>query len=461
MGVVRGAGSLWRTLARALGLSVAVAIGMVLLLALALLVINRHDQPLRPEVAQFMAVSEVPDGADEDLFLGLIGLHFGASAAELSEVGRQRLEEYRNGFPSYSPPKTGLASGIGCGSAWLGARASCLAYVSAHRDELLGLLRQHRKLLDSYLALRQFDSYSYRLGTDLSAPIAPWASVLDAKRLHHAEIALIARDEPATATAALLADIEFWRRVLALDSLTLIDKNIAISSILADLWLVRGLTAAGLWDESSVNGSGLASRPMTAAERPLDSVLAYELQFLASATDELMLLEDWETPEPSWYTQAVGPILQRYFLALYQPNDSLNRAQRFYEALSGITKGPCRYLEAEVARTSREYWGLDWSDAYNPTGQMLLSIGQSALVRYPLRLCDLEGFLAITDLQREILRGGLQPSDVAALLEAEEFRFRDPYRAQSLSWDPEARTVTLSVSDSRLESFMPWSMQFQ
>ena len=398
------------------------------------LVVNAFDEDLEPgALAIIHAQPKIKP--EKNAYFYLIGLsapqgrepsEFGQQCmARLSEISkspeatRQWLTSSDRDCARYEDTLRRKGSTIACEQ-----QEFCLAHYQKHNATIKRLAEIHKTSLQRYTHLLTMDEYeeipyvNYLAATfplDLTSEL--YAAVSASKLLEGDIEAFIRR------TAA---EAKFYRMVLRGDSSFL-------SKLLA---LVGANRAARLASDAVSANPSLAkeyyeillsiSRPLTAAERSMGSVLRGDIKLastLAYGADEM---------DSSLHDKFLSRFIFKY-------KATINFKYRDLQGWRELSQLPTeKYLAAEKAALAKLTgpWRENYVHMiYNPMGKLLAGLNGVNYGDFPRRMIDSDGRLRLVSLQIQIAAQKIPEVEIPAFLQNADPRFRDPYTGLPMQWD--------------------------
>ena len=398
------------------------------------------DEELNPQAETWLQASHRTVPAVDNGYFNVMGL-FAADSDDAHAVGRARVQAYelsRSQYPGNAEPKyvdyanaKRLDLGTELDSLCKVEKRACLNRFAEQTDTIYALAQRHETLLERYLALRQFGSFSTSATASLYEPMLPAKMLSSLQRLHNASLALeFAQGSRLRAVEELAADIRFQRHLLAqADSVVL--KILSVEMLARDLHLFSEFLDSVEFVHRYLPNLEAELADLTATERSLSEGIHREFRAMAqllliAPTSESIGLD---VNVPNWM---IG--------MLYKPNATLNRVWLDFSALHSLAERPISQLkqhwdDAPPAKsTTIEY-------ALNPIGSVLSEVSAPNLQPYIAQLADAAGLLRLVRLKREIHVQGVKAQDIRAFLEAHAATLGDLYEGKPIQWNPQRRTI--------------------
>ncbi len=454
----------------ALGLSVAAFIGLNLL----------WRPGLNPAVTAALVEPPSRVAKSDNLYLAILALETSGTDA-LHERGAAILAAYLD--PPLSVPWHGSfaeAAGLEPKPLRLGAEEicslrsdqrtpDCLARSVAQRAALERALQQARFSLARYRALWDYPDFQNLVPMTLWAPLPPYQTMLEAKRLLHGEIALrLAAGEVTGSLQMLLRDTQMWRRILGSPELRLIDKMVA-NNALTGSWLLASEIIRQL--ELSPGDLELMARvlaPLSTTERDMAQAIATEFR-LGAQQLELLEADPWKGLSGArgpGVLAKVSDALGEFGGIVYNRNASINALFEQFEDANQRNSQPCaqvqaRWLAGHVSTQTpaqkllpRLPLGLNPAELwYNPVGNFIVNLAKPDYSEFALRMCNTLGLNRVVSMQLRLRREGVARGHIAsAVREAELW---DPIADKPLKYDPQAHTLTFTPAGSQASLPLP------
>lgn len=434
--------------------------GVVVLVAVYLtaLAINREDRPPSSEALEMAAsLDAMPEVADEDnAYVYMLG--FAAPRdADPRRVGGERADWIRRLRTDHGLSRDSDPYSASLGTVWDPEpkdffrecphdtrQRECFAMLRDAGAELGAWLAEQDWVLERYETLLSYPRWREIRTLDHRSPYPSFSNVSLARRAWFLEAWSRANRGDAPGVREVLGDeLEFWRLVLA-ESHSLLMKMIAASHI-KDHFERSNLILKRLPAERVARAVPASWRkPLSAAERSLRRVLAFELRFarnhlesLGSTTEHHSGWVDIE-PEPPSFMQRLDNSSAGAFI---QTQDFLNKRARAHSLIADAVEEPYERIPAALERAAsaqaRETGHNAWHEGlYNFVGDILREMDAGAYEDYAPRVSDIEGVRRAALLAAELRSRGIAPSGVEAELANAELT--NPYTGEPFTWDAES-----------------------
>ena len=440
-------------------------VGIVLFPVLAWLGYNYFDRPLLPAAQALldMPAQKLPDA--ENLFLAMLALPVagdespherGAAALAAYDAARARGPAPKTYGEALNRPVAAFDEGAVrlCSAGNQEGAYACMRDSVAQRAAIEQLFVKYWPLAQRYEGLGQYPRYSDPTVPTTDAPVANATAFL-LSRLELSALALAAADGAGDAAAVGLASsATIWRRMLAAQDISLIDKLMAMRSLAAHTLLASEflrslpLSAPGI---SAIEGM---LTPLTEPERSLAGPLGKEFRMQAASWAALL------DPEGEAAQQDFAEQPSWWFRMLAKRNASINLSYGELERVLAVEQRGCVAVNAAVQvalqRPAPGAADLPWhAYFYNPMGHVLHTTmgGGDLYLQYLGRQCNLLALQGMVGLQLELRRAGLSPEATAAAVESSHFR--DPNTGKAYAYDPVARTLSFTFVGKQKEFLSP------
>lgn len=309
-----------------------------------------------------------------------------------------------------------------------------LPYVAAHRTEIAALCHDNEELLKRYEALRTYPRYIEPVNYGFFTPIPSFGPLRNAQKLKLCQLAVIAdQGDMAKALAGLREDIEFWR-FLSRSSTTLISKLISFANLNNDLRYAAELGASRQLKASEMRMVEEILRPFAVDEASLVASLRGEARY-GQCGMELLYKQGLK----SWHPSNV----------LFKSNATQNRMYADYQEFVHLAELPpqefAQKMKKQKADKTVRRIGLPF--LYNPAGEFLASIGQSApgIQKYIEKGHNMEGLRRLACLKVMARRENIPPEQMQQFLAAHVRDLGNPYTGGAMTWD--AKSGSISFKD--------------
>lgn len=441
----------------------AYTLAVLVALAVALSLINLHDRKLDPPAADAMLQTPttvadqanamfamvgpgIPDGEDPQTF-----------GQRYVEAINQRMLAIDEGKPydqselqamdqrNQSVPWAGETKDL-CGKDGKD-RVDCLHDYVAHRGEIQKLARDNKLRLARYRALYRYPGYADRMLNRVATAYPDMQGPEHETVL--GQLAIAAADgNPDAAAQDLVADTQFWRRVLA-GADTIITKSIAAGHLTNNYALASEIAARYKSRPSLTAGLAPMTTALTPREKDWSVAINGEFQRQAFLYGQVV-------NEPiHWnirgWRDAFANLAAK---ALLKPDDSINRSFRYFDTLQPLNTVPAHKLIDETKALHHDF--LNTVDiirldlAYNPFGKILL--GRSAtspetMARYIARTHNLDGAVRLLSLQLEIYARKPPLKDIDAFAAKASGTLYQPFDYAPMRWNAERRELSFQGID--------------
>jgi len=303
--------------------------------------------------------------------------------------------------------------------------AGMLPYAVAHRDEMAVLRNDNKELLRRYESLRTYPRYNEPLDYGFFTPMPGFLSLRNAQKIKLLQLAEVAGQGDMTrALAGLREDMEFWRLV-SRNSSTLISKLITFATLGSDLRFAAELGASHRLNARELQTVQEILRPFAADEATLAGTLRGEARY-GQRGMELA------------YRQGMKPWNPSNFLL--KSNATRNRMFDDYQEFIRLAELPPQEFAQKMKKqgadkTAVRRIGLPL--LYNPAGEFLASIGQSApgIQNYIVKGHNLEGLRRLACLKILVRREKIPPERMQQFLATHAQDLGNPYTGGAMTWD--------------------------
>jgi len=307
-----------------------------------------------------------------------------------------------------------------------------LPYATTHGSEIAVLSHDNEELLQRYETLRTYPRYNEPLDHGFFTPIPRFSPLRNAQKVKLLHLAVSASQGGTTgALAGLREDAEFWRFV-SRNSSTLISKLISFSSLTSDLRFAAELGASCRLNASEMQMVQEILRPFAADEASLAAALRGEARY-AQRGMELTCRQQLKSWNPS--------------NLLFKPNATQNRMYADYQEFIRLAELPSREFaqkrkkqEAEKTATRR----IGFPFLYNPAGELLASIGQSAagMQNYIEKGHNLEGLRRLACLKVLAYKEHVLPERMPQFLASHMRDLGNPFTGEAMTWDAKKGSIS-------------------
>lgn len=427
-----------------LKLTILYLFGFAALLLVFTVVINLSvfDEELLPEVEAIKNIKAEPYD-ENNAYPALIAIN-GPSGKTLKDTSNE-VREFLNykikttGIDYLSHEEMDSLIGKNHDKSWQNSYDSCNSRTNKncmeklHADLLELPINDERLIaqLARYEAFIQYQDFKESTQLDLTAPIGPYAPLINIKRLFLADSYINHSSE--IYIGRVLQDMRFWRMVLSKGHL-LITEMIAIATLSDDINSLSEAIKQGALDSEQLNKLQGLITVLSKDETNFRRVFEFEFKF------GLHLLDEAEQ------TDNLGSAFDRLF---YQPNATHNLNYNFN------TK-PMKKMAALNAYefynyTASEQFQQDfkspvgWSPTilYNPLGKFLMTVAMPAYKDYIGRMHDLNGLFYLLKLQIEIALN----QDKAVKQVIANSKYTNPFTLEPMSYNSESHSIGFDCVD--------------
>jgi Tfp pilus assembly protein PilP len=416
-------------------------IGILLLVVpLLWLVLAQIDVPLNPQVKSWQQPEPEEVPPEQNAYYAIIGFYAAEPSADINQVGQNMLAQYLQRlrvepnleeFKYSQGRRTAGAPADLCDP----VKAPCMRTTAHEPDRVAELERQNAILLQRYYSLYRYTHYRETAPAHYSGPLPK--SVTPLHNLVLAKIAqTAAQGQRKEALEALARDTGFWRMVLH-EGNRLLGKAIATRTLLENEHLLSEMLASA--ESAEEDGAVLESmlRPLDRQDNDLEPAIRYEYRIFASG---------WTTQFSAGLTEGLkkrSPVVRGAVRLLasagLRPHQTTNLLWQQYEQLTQLDLASwTNESPPSGARKRRHFGDSPWDFVYNPIGKYFVyevPPDVPAFSRYRARLDDLEGFIRLVTLQRQIKKDRINAEAIPALLAASDVSLRDPYTGEPMHWD--------------------------
>ena len=430
-------------------------IAALIAVALLIVVINVPDERLDPKAAA--ALHEVPStlAVDENAEFAMYGTgvakgqdphEFGVRYVALNNQWMRAMDEGRqvnqDELQTMEQQKEALP--------WIGnardlcgkSRTDCLRDYVRHRQQIEKLVRDNRLRLARYHALYRYQGFS---DTMLHRIVATYPDMNGAEHetvLGQIALQAVSRN-PDGALRNLVADTQFWRRVLA-GSATVLTKSVAAGLLERNYALASQIAALDKGRASLASRIAPMTAPLTPEERDWTAVINAEYQWQAFLFSQLVRRSSEDVSGEG----SVGPLDRLATVLFFKPHASINRAYHYAALMTTMNAVPGDELINKVATLNKDLVNvLDfprWDMIYDPLGKAVVAIAAqppNAVARYIVRTDNLDGAVRLLRLQIEIYQKRIPLKDVDAFLVDMPVDLYQPYLRQPMNWDPDKKEL--------------------
>lgn len=310
-----------------------------------------------------------------------------------------------------------------------------IPYVATHRAEIAALRQNNAELLKRYEALRTFPRYSEPLDYGFYTPMPSFSSLRNAQKVKLFELTVAANQGDITkALAGLREDIDFWR-FISRSSSTLISKLISIANLSNDLRYAAELGASRQLSSVEMRLIEDILRPFAVDEASLVATLRGEARY-AQRGMEIVYRQELKPWNPT--------------NLLFKSNATQNRMYADYQQFIRLAELPSQEFAQKMKKQKAEKTGIrriGLPFLYNPAGEFLASIGQSApgIQNYIEKGHNLEGLRRLGCLKVRAYRENIPPEQMQQFLANHVRDLGNPYTGGAMTWD--AKKGSISFKD--------------
>ncbi|MCM2359154.1 MAG: hypothetical protein NDI77_13475 [Geobacteraceae bacterium] len=309
-----------------------------------------------------------------------------------------------------------------------------LTFAAEHPDEIAALLRNNRVLLSRYESLRTYPRYTEPLDYGYVTPSPKFSPLRSAQRTRLLQLAARAgQGDVAGALAGVREDAEFWR-FIARSSTTLISKLISFSALNIDLRFAAELGAHRPLNKQEMEIVRDILRPFDNGEVSLAGALRGEARYGQRG----MELEIRQQAKNSRGLDSL----------LFKANATRNRMyadSRDYIRLAGMN--PQKFA-LEVKKREDDNKGIRRIGIpflYNPAGEILTMIGQSAgMPKYIEKGHNLEGLRRLSTLKVLSRLEDVPPERMQQFLDSHSRELGNPYTGAPMTWDSKKGSISFT-----------------
>jgi len=300
-----------------------------------------------------------------------------------------------------------------------------LPYAAAHRNEIAALRHDNEELLQRYEALRTYVRYNEPLDYGFFTPMPSFAPLRNTQKIKLLQLAEIANQGDMTrALAGLRDDMEFWRFVSRSTS-TLISKLISFTNLYTDLRFAAELGTSRPLNASEMQMVQEILRPFAVNEASLAATLRGEARYGLRGM-ELTYRQELKSWNP--------------LNLLFKPNATQNRMYADYLEFIRVAELPPQEFAQKMKNQKTDKSAIRRIGPpllYNPAGEFLASIGQSApgIQNYIEKGHNLEGLRRLACLKVLAYRGQVPPERMPQFLASHARDLGNPYTDGAMTWD--------------------------
>ncbi len=458
----------WRWIRRVLW----AALFLLLVLLAWVLTIHFSDQKLEPQVAAILSgQGHEKIEPSENLFFTALGM--GADGGEdlnaegqrifaLYEQNRGKISDSMTLVDIYATAGVSKYKLVGDGMAssclmWRDADAHhCIVDIPKQRSVWTPLVAANQRLVDRYRRLWNYSHYRNLSFLADMQPVNPLTDQAGVRRLYFTSLALqIDRGDLGGALHDIESDLAFWRHLLVLRDIGLVDKMVFNVQVFRDLEFISEILRTQSLSADQYDSLSAALAPNETAELTFSGVWENELRFghaMVSKWTPKTLADVWR---PKLYSQDLWDQLLSYLL--YRPNAYANSAYRELRVKTDFTQLPCSQLKPAFDKLENN-WTFSFEDFLSEP----LSDGWGAIYLFeydldlPTRVCAMEGIQRIVRLQLAIRRSHTAESDIPSFISSAGPAYADPFTEQPMRWDSSTHTLYFDPRSERMSGILPW-----
>ncbi|MDB5975762.1 MAG: hypothetical protein JWR07_2522 [Nevskia sp.] len=437
----------------------------LLSVATALLLVNAFDEPLTPEVRALLEKPDEPLTRQQNMFYAAVG--FRTAGQDMEQAGWERVQAINAALragkswqDAESIGAQGTLKTVGDGECL--SRSSdlplLLDFLQAHKSEAEALLKDNSKLMQRYADLASYQRFAATTPADVLAAFLPaWGGISCGKRLWMLDLAQrVATGHLDSAITWLQQDTLFWRHMIAEKRIGLIGKMVMLAQLRTNF-----RTAAQLVHDYPMNAVQLSllrdmAKPLTSNERSLASVFEDEFRWQASELRKLgassQLLERLPNDEPPTIFERLSVFVQKRF---YLRNATINLVYGEISKQIEFDGHACDRYAMDKAAGEKKV-DMTWLAVRNPTGKIIVDQSTSVLHNYTGRMCDLQGFQRLLDLQLQLHQNKVADDQVEAVVRSAGPDYADPFTGGPMQWLPLSRALSFGALDKRDQGMLPW-----
>ena len=392
--------------------------------------VNSCDRRLDPGISAFIDTAPVgiPDGGNA--YFAMVG-HTSASGIEPHAGGVAAIAGLESRFLEnrevadlgseeiFGPP--GLVIVDGEGLLEEPCAFDCLETSLARSEGIHMLLRENSVLVDRYRDLYRYGHFAET--TTLPFLAEAVVAVRETQKAVLLETARLVHEKGVgAALSALGEDIRFWRMVLG-GTRRLVNKMVALAALYGDLRLLSEIVAGHEIDGDLAGRIAAVTVPLRAEEKDLSPAMRGEcatiLELLSRARGAAAGGSAWLVKENATKNDAFRRC--RDEIGLYSLRADEWLAQRDLRQKNG-------------AKGSEPAFSLPRS-FYNPVGKLLVAIVYPDFMAYPGKVHNLDGYLAMVNVQLGMELQSVPSADIPAYLEGVCPPRCDPFTLTPFAWD--------------------------
>ncbi len=437
-------------------------LSLVLIAAIAfgcLVAANRHDDALG-EAAQQALQYAMPTGQalQDNGYLIVAGMDApdnGSPAANAMVLGRQRLDRaverllWKNqpGRKNMADIPPWIAQNDGYTKALPALQCpkehtDCFAWYVEQKTQVQALLQRNQVLLARYRAAANAAQFSDPFPYDFEDPLPPYSLMSNVHSLLLAQAAVQWMEQrPAQALTTLELAARLRSR-LGSSSKSLIESSFALAMQYRELrWVSQAISHSDTAPPAAIAARihALLAQPLP----PLHGAMASEKQAAIAmivgiqhhTSGIYFALEGELLVEPHLWTWLLDPITGRGYLPIATINDTL-RLMDLAQAMGDLPAGQLAKAvdDGELPQRIAQKCSLR-AGLRNIVGRCMQAHSTPNLLRYFLRVHDIEGYRRLVLLQAQAQAQKVALADMPAWLATSPPRLHNPYTLQAMQWD--------------------------
>jgi hypothetical protein len=414
------------------------------------------DDPLNPMAQKALHYQPSPVPPEKNAFVGLAGLDAPAGSdfirageenirANLDTEGTAQKLEFNVPRYTYSCEQE--------------ITKNCLEEIRAEAQNIQKLLAENDELIKRYLHVQTMPEFS-NVFTGATAASVRYSPVVNLSRLLSAKAVLdIQNGHHEEGLGFIEKDMNFYRSILASQDINLLDTMIAVARIRQHANLLMLLVEEGRLSGQTDRVRALL-KPLDAPRKTFANTLWRERVFVMQGFGEMVNFSPKKLTETTdlgtGETQEGTYFEQLKLMLLFKPNMSLNLLDEIFTVEAdtinalAIDALPAQRdvlweneIRPRVCTTPENYFYCrHWK---NYMGEVLVTIAHPDMVRYLLRIHDVDARLRLFRAQLEFAQAAKNapkaetPEALLARLGQETF---NPYTSQPFAWNPETGTIS-------------------
>lgn len=435
--------SFMRLLGRILLWLVLGLLGLLVVAVAALWLANRHDEPLRPEVARLLHFAPpTAQAMQTNGYFILLGLN--APTGEDARAAGQRFfamqmkgyDHYREtggvvSFVREAYPHANISLGpLRCPP----EADDCHAHHVQHAPDIRAALATHAHVVARYLSLIDAPAYEEVPLPYIGLDLPYYQDVVAASELVGMQAALQMHEgRPADALQLLQRNTRIHQRMMA-GSRTLIGAMIALAMEMRQ----QRLIASMLRHHPALARDHLPVLQGTLTQTPHDLSPMFEGELRWTLAVMANLRPDMIGPADLLRDSKLWLAMQRPLFRLsYLPHASMNQTWRIRQDWLRLAQLPAHELEAQAAKLEEmAQQEFAWPPPLrNFIGHVLGEMVHATWLPYIERVHDVQGHQRLVRLQMAALRERVPAAQMPAWLADQPPELRDPYTRQPMGWD--------------------------